>query len=72
MLITSDDNLKEYISTILAQVQGMSSTPHSNPLNHKAAPGPLIIRMAPNSIHKSPSPSNQINRNKRDSRTLAI
>ena len=23
MLITSDDNLKEYISTILSQVQGM-------------------------------------------------
>jgi mitotic spindle assembly checkpoint protein MAD2 len=27
MLITSDDNLKEYISTILAQVQGMSECP---------------------------------------------
>jgi hypothetical protein len=27
MLITSDDNLKEYISTILAQVQGKSQFP---------------------------------------------
>ena len=40
MLITSDDNLKEYISTILAQVQGMSLPPHSNPLHHKGSVGP--------------------------------
>ena len=40
MLITSDDNLKEYISTILAQVQGMSSPLHSNPLHLDSPVGP--------------------------------
>jgi hypothetical protein len=33
MLITSDDNLKEYISTILAQVQGTPEAPY--PSSHR-------------------------------------
>jgi mitotic spindle assembly checkpoint protein MAD2 len=73
MLVTSDDSLKEYLTTVLSQVQGMSAPPISL-ARFKQCNGldTLTHRMAHDILHQPPRPGNQIRRNGRNPRTLAI
>ena len=78
MLVTADESLKEYLSTILSQVQGQCS-----PRQHDSLAGPrscviacenqqLILRVAPLFLNQPPRPRYKVCRNRRNHRTLAI
>lgn len=73
MLVTSDDSLKEYLTTVLSQVQGMSHQgPMSAEMRRSLECNGLTLRMAHVVLYQPPSLGHQIGRIGRNAGALAI